>query len=794
LQVGKGALFVRRAHRPKSGGHAEPVIGPVKGQTRWLCPSYGFGFKWPRRALAGYNLQERDERTVMPVEEPLGEKITAQSDPETSFYIAATGPENRIRRTLKHDDTFLLIDAHGDIGASAGASDGLFHRDTRYLSHFEIRVDGLQLLLLGSNMREDNAIFTADLTNPDIFSSEGIVVLEKDSLHINRSIFLWRDTAFQRLVLRNHSAKSLNLLLSINFTADFADIFEVRGMRRSRRGTFSNRVNSPNEVVLRYLGLDDFVRHTSIYFDPAPARLSEREAMYRMALSSHQSIALCVTVRCNPATPQPAPFGRSLLCAHRELRRAAQGAAVVHTSNPLFDSLLRRSMADLAMLKTMTPQGPYPYAGTPWYSTTFGRDGLITALQMLWIDPRIARGVLLRLATLQAKAIDTTLDAEPGKILHEVRFGEMAALGEVPFGLYYGSVDSTPLFVLLAGLYFERTGDVKALTELWPAIEAALSWIDGPADRDRDGFIEYSRANECGLINQGWKDSGDAVFHADGRLAAGPIALAEVQGYVFAAKRLIARCARRLGHLDRADVLEAESGQLAENFENAFWREDLQTYALALDGAKEPCCVRTSNAGQVLFTGIARPDHAATVATTLLAPDLFSGWGIRTVSRREVRYNPMSYHNGSVWPHDNALIAVGLARIGAKAAVDRIFNGLFDAAIHMDLHRLPELFCGFQRARDRGPTRYPVACSPQAWASATPFCLLQASLGLELDPAQAQLRLRNPRLPKFLDQVTIQNLQIGESSADIAVQRDGETVSVSVLKAVGSIQVSVLVS
>src|SRR5215831_3240774 len=730
----------------------------------------------------------------MSIERLRGEKFEAEADRSGSFYIAATGPEHRVRRTLKHDDTFLVIDAHGDIGVAAGTSDGLFHRDTRFLSYLELRVNGLQPLLLGSNMREDNAIFAADLTNPDMFSRDRAVVLEKDTLHINRSVFVWRDTAFQRLALRNHGAKMLNLFLSVTFAADFADVFEVRGMARAHRGAFSSRLNAPHEAVLTYLWLDDLTRVTSIYFDPPPSGLSEREAKYRLALAPHETIALCVAVRCNPIAPQPAPFIRSLRHAHRELRQAARGAAVVETSNPLFDNILRRSMADLAMLKTETPQGPYPYAGTPWYSTTFGRDGLVTAIQMLWVDPRIARGVLVRLATLRARTTEAVSDAEPGKILHELRFGEMAALGEVPFGLYYGSVDSTPLFVLLAGLYFERTGDVKALTELWPAIEAALSWIDGPGDRDGDGFIEYASATGGGLVNQGWKDSGDAVFHADGRLAAGPIALAEVQAYVFAAKRLIARCARRLGYADRADILEDESCRLAGRFESAFWRDELQMYALALDGAKEPCCVRTSNAGQVLFTGIARADHAAAVATTLLAPDLLSGWGIRTVSRRELRYNPMSYHNGSVWPHDNALIAVGLAQIGAKGAVNRIFNALFDAATHMDLHRLPELFCGFQRARNRGPTRYPVACAPQAWASAAPFYLLQAALGLEIDPAAEQLRLRNPCLPIFLDEVTLRNVQVGDSSVDIALRRDGEAVSVSVLRALGAIEVSVLAS
>jgi glycogen debranching enzyme len=730
----------------------------------------------------------------MSTERPRPTVIETEANADVPFYIPATGPETRLRRTLKHGDTFLVIDAHGDIGASAGTGDGLFYRDTRFLSLLEMRVNGMQPLLLGSNLRDDNAILTVDLTNPDIFSSERVIALEKDTLHINRSVFVWRNTAYQRLALRNHGAHPLSFVLSITFASDFADVFEVRGMRRPRRGTSSVRLNSPHEVVLSYLGLDTVVRVTSIYFDPTPTQLSRREATYQIALPSHGAIALCVAVRCNPTAPQPVPFLRGLLHAHRELRHAALGAAVVQTSNPLFNDILCRSMADLAMLKTETPQGPYPYAGTPWYSTTFGRDGLITAMQMLWVDPRIARGVLRRLAAFQAQTTDAYSDAEPGKILHEMRCGEMATLGEVPFGLYYGSVDSTPLFVLLAGLYFERTGDVETLKELWPAIETALSWIDGPADRDRDGFIEYARANERGLSNQGWKDSFDAVFHADGRLAEGPIALAEVQAYVFAAKSLAARCAQQLGYLDRARILEDEARRLAERFEAAFWCADLNVYALALDGAKEPCCVRTSNAGQVLFTGIARPDRARIVASALMAPDFFSGWGIRTVSRREVRYNPMSYHNGSIWPHDNALMALGFAQIGAKGAVDRLFNGLFDAATYMDLHRLPELFCGFQRARDRGPTLYPVACSPQAWASATPFSLLQAALGLELDPAANEVRLRSPRLPKFLDEVILRNLHVGDSSVDIAVRRSGENVSLSVLKTRGNIEVSVLLS
>jgi glycogen debranching enzyme len=375
-----------------------------------------------------------------------------------------------------------------------------------------------------------------------------------------------------------------------------------------------------------------------------------------------------------------------------------------------------------------------------------------------------------------------------------MRGGEMAALREVPFAQYYGSVDSTPLFVLLAGLYVERTADEQTLVELWPAIEAALQWIDGPGDPDRDGFVEYRRATEQGLANQGWKDSFDAIFHADGRLAEGYIALAEVQGYVFAGKRLAARCARRLGKIELAARLDSEAVRLAERFEDAFWCEELGTYALALDGAKQPCKVRTSNAGQLLFTGIVRPERARRVAADLMSQKFFSGWGIRTVARGEARYNPMSYHDGSIWPHDNALIALGFARYGLAHSVAHLFKALFDAASYMDLRRLPELFCGFQRERRRGPVLYPVACAPQAWASATPFSLLEAALGLEFDAGRGEIRLRNPRLPEFLNEVILRDLRLGSSSVDLRVRRHGEEVSLEVLRTRGEIQVSIVLT
>jgi glycogen debranching enzyme len=718
---------------------------------------------------------------------------TAQDTiPEAPFYIPATGPATRPRRTLKHDDTFVVLDSHGDIGASAGGADGLFHCDTRFLSHLELLLNGMQPLLLGSNVRDDNTLLTVDLTNPDVYFDDHLV-LPKDTLHVVRTIFLWRDTAYQRLAIRNHGDGPVDLRLTMLFDSDFADLFEVRGLRRDSRGIAGRRTMGPATVILSYQGLDAKLRQTALRFDPPPSEITATTASYRFELAPKQATRLCFTIGCGmPEVPKPVSLVQGLRAVHRTQRTRSRKATTVESSNDLFNEVLCRSMSDLYMLMTSTPQGPYPYAGIPWYSTTFGRDGLITALQMLWLDPRVARGVLHRLAAYQAKVDDPASDAQPGKILHEMRDGEMAALREVPFGLYYGSVDATPLFVMLAGLYAERTGDDATIRELWPAIEAALAWIDGPGDADGDGFIEYYRATEQGLANQGWKDSHDAIFHADGRLAQGPIALAEVQGYVFYAKILAARCARRLGWTDRARRLEAGADLLAQRFDASFWCPEIETYALALDGDKEPCRVRSSNAGQVLFTGIAKPERAAKVAEGLLRPQFFSGWGIRTIANTEARYNPMSYHNGSIWPHDNALIALGFSRYGLKRPVERLFKGLFEAATYMEMRRLPELFCGFQRARGRGPTLYPVACSPQAWASATPFTLIEASLGLQFDPTGSEIRLIDPRLPSFLDWVMLRDLHLGDCIVDLVARRNNDNVAVEVMRTQGPVRVAVI--
>jgi len=712
---------------------------------------------------------------------------------ETPFCVTTTALASRPRHALKHNDTFAVFDSHGDIGATGGSPDGLFHNDTRHLSYLELLINGSQPLLLGSAVKDDNLNFNVDLTNADIFD-DGTIVLPKETIHISRTIYLYDGRLHERIVLVNHGAVALDVVLSLSFGSDFADIFEVRGSQRPRRGTAYTETPDNSTAIIHYRGLDKKSRRTCLTFDPRPQALFHTMARYELRLEPGVRQTVFVAVSCLDSE-QPAArtrFFKGLVSLNREHKAMTSGVATVEMSNTVLDEVLRRSMADLYMLTTSGADGPYPYAGIPWYSTTFGRDGIISALQMLWIDPAIAVGVLRRLARYQAHTENAAADATPGKILHEMRGGEMAALGEVPFGFYFGSIDATPLFVVLAGFYAERTGDFEFIRELWPSIERALSWIDGPGDPDGDGFVEYARATKTGLANQGWKDSHDSISHADGRLAEGPIALIEVQAYVYSAKLLAARCARAIGKDDRASALERQAESLRQRINEAFWCEELGTYALALDGSKAQCRVGSSNAGHALACGIAPSDRARRIAQNLMSPNYFTGWGIRTLAQNEVRYNPMSYHNGSIWPHDNALIAYGFSRYGFKREISTIFESLFRAATYMDHRRIPELYCGFRRRLGRGPTLYPTACSPQAWAASAPLLLLQSMLGLEFDHARRTIRLINPVVPASIGDIVIRNLRLGDGSADFAVRQERNGISLQILRVTGNLQVSMV--
>jgi glycogen debranching enzyme len=722
--------------------------------------------------------------------EPGPERIGVTPDRQSDHYIEAhTSLVERVVRTLKEGDAFAVLDRYGDLGTLPDCPEGLFFRDTRYLSRYELHFNGRRPLLLGSVIQDDNAALTVNLANPDI-QPLGEGGMPRDIIALERTKFLWQGACYERIGLRNYDSRRRRFIIELKFDADFRDLFEVRGTGRKRRGARSTTVTAPSEVEFRYLGLDGVTRITELRFEPPPDQLTPHRAAFDIGLEADARCSILTIVSCHEENKTaPVNFLMALRDIRRSLRSVRANSTAIISSNALFDEVIARSVSDLGMLITRTDLGPYPYAGIPWFSTVFGRDGIITAMLLLWMDPALARGVLLYLAATQARGFDAEADAQPGKILHERRHGEMARLGEVPFRQYYGSVDATPLFVMLAGLYFERTGDRDTLAAIWPNIEAALGWCDTYGDADGDGFVEYCRQTENGLANQGWKDSFDAIFHADGSPAEGPIALLEVQSYVFAAKRHAADLAAALGHSTLAACLLKEAAELKARFEEAYWCVEIGTYALALDGAKRPCRVRSSNAGHALFCGIAERQRALSVARGLMSHESFSGWGVRTVALGEVRYNPMSYHNGSVWPHDNALIGIGLARYGARAEAARLFAALFDAATYQDLHRLPELFCGFIRRARRGPTAYPVACSPQAWAAAAPFGLLGACLGLRMIARKNEIRFTDPVLPDFLDEVTLSGLCLGASRVDVRFHRHGRDVTVNVLSRQGDARV-----
>ena len=694
------------------------------------------------------------------------------------------------QRVLKQGDSFGVFDQHGDIIAAQAAELGLYYHGTRFLSRLELRLGESRPLLLSSTVTDDNAVLVVDFTNLDVIR-DGSIVLPRGEIHVLRSRLLKDGGSIDRIRVSNYGRCAVDLPLSILFAADFADMFEVRGTRRERRGTL-HPVVVGRDTILRYAGLDGVERRTRVSWSPAPDAVEAGAAIFHLHLEPRETMAIEMTVLCEEgdATGVATPFEGSLTALRRDLAARAGAGARVRASSESFNRWINRSTADLTMMATETAYGLYPYAGIPWFSTPFGRDGLITAFELLWADPEVARGVLTFLAATQATERSEAQDAEPGKILHEMRRGEMAALGEVPFGRYYGSVDSTPLFVMLAHAYLLRTADDELIDRLWPHIVAALEWMARDGDPDGDGFIEYSRHSQTGLAQQGWKDSHDSIFHANGDAAAPPIALCEVQGYAYAAWRGAAAMAKGRGDSATAAEWTARAELIQRRFDEAFWCDDLGTYAIALDGAKRPCRIQTSNPGHCLFAGIVRtPERALRTATALMSEASFAGWGIRTVAAGQTGYNPMSYHNGSVWPHDNALAAAGLSRYGFTQDAARILSAMFELSGTVELQRLPELICGFHRRADERPTLYPVACAPQAWAAGAVYLLIQACLGLEVEASPPRVTFRRAVLPEEIRTLQVSNLAVGHGSVDLLLERHPHDVSITVLRREGTVEV-----
>ncbi len=694
---------------------------------------------------------------------------------------------------VKEGDTFLYCDLEGNLDHGGDYGLGLYSRDTRFLSHFRMTISGRDPVLLSSSSERGYMAYV-DLTNPNLYEGEEVAVAQQ-SLNIRR-IRAINGRLFERVRVKNYNAHAVSLDLEFSFGADFADIFEVRGMARDGEGDIEDpRIGDDGTIEFGYIGRDDIYRVTRIAFASEPDRVDVDDEVvtvtFRLHLGPYQTKLIGMTVE--PIVGDDVPPPMEFDVAVHELRRSYEDwereSTQIVTDNEVFDQLLDRSLRDLRALYTQTPQGGILAAGIPWYVTLFGRDALIAAHQLLMVNPRPARLALERLASLQGTVINDWRDEEPGKILHEVRRGEMAGAGMVPHTPYYGSIDSTPLFLIVYGQHLRWTGDVEFARKLLPAAEAALNWIDEFGDLDGDGFVEYKTRSARGIRNQGWKDSFDSVVHADGRLAEPPIALSEVQGYVYLAKMRMADVYTALGDERKAEWLRASAHELRKRFNEAFWMEDEKYFAGALDADKRQVRTIVSNPGHVLYCDLVDTEKAAQVAKRLLAPDMFSGWGIRTMSKAAAAYNPMSYHNGSVWPHDNALIAAGLKRYGYARSANRVATALFDAAIHADYLRLPELFCGFTRRTPNRPVSYPVACSPQAWAAGSPFLMLQAMLGISSRADLNLLTVNQPHLPTWLNTVELRNMQVGRSHISLVFRREGEITSFSMLSRDGDVRV-----
>jgi len=684
------------------------------------------------------------------------------------------------RYTLKDENTFLLADALGDI---QGSGDGLFTNDTRMLSRYELEIAGARPSLLGAGVNQQNTLFTAHLTNRPL-PALGEESIPQGVIHIERNRFLARGRLFEQLRLTSFNPAAALLPLRLWFAADFADIFEVQGRVRPMRGLSMAPQIAPQAIVLRYRGRDEVLRTTTLAFSQAPTAASTQLVEFEIHLLPHGHAELFIEVNTADDMGEGLPSAERYANAARNLRnqvhtRLSQGAQV-HSSGRLFNSWVERSHSDLVLLTTPLPTGPYPYAGIPWFATQFGRDALITALQTLWLNPQLAAGVLRFLAATQALEESSFRDAQPGKILHEMRRGEMAALREVPFGCYYGAVDSTPLFVLLAGSYERRTGDRSVVDQILPELRAAMGWIERRLDASATGFLDYASGAEAGLVNQGWKDSRDSIFHADGTLPPGPIAVVEVQGYVYAALNSMAQLLAGRGEFEQAQRLAVRAQRFKAEIEARFWLPELGFYGLALDGEGRICRARASNTGQLLFCKVPSTARADLVIRDLLTAQFSSGWGIRTLATDQRRYNPMSYHNGSVWPHDTAICAAGMAEYGRRREVVHILSDVFEAAQHFGM-RLPELYCGFERIEGQGPTPYPVACLPQAWAAGAVFMLLKACLGIHIDGIRGEVHIRAPELPIGIESLTVKNLQVGEATLHLRFHRLAGEVVVTLL-------------
>ncbi|MBH8562320.1 amylo-alpha-1,6-glucosidase [Nostoc sp. CENA67] len=713
--------------------------------------------------------------------------------------------------TVKDDDLFLVTDTIGNISGCSlndgNPSMGLFCSDTRFLSRLELQIEGRSPVLLSSTAEKGFSVSVL-CTNPRIDER-----LRAETVGIRREIVL-NGALFEEIEISNYSTTTVSFELSISFDADFVDLFEVRGFGREKQGRLLRLAEpTPEEaafltndgvapvqtqptefLTLAYQGLDGLIMESRIQFQHyQPDHFKGYTAIWQLELASHETRKLgyrinMLTNNTSSSTVSAAyTLPQAKAAELMEEQNWVQQITRISSDKSMFNRVIERAEQDMYLLRQSFGKYKTVSAGVPWFSTLFGRDSLITASQTLMLNPQIAKETLMLLAQYQGQNEDDWREEEPGKILHELRLGEMARCEEIPHTPYYGTVDATPLWLMLYAEYYTWTHDQETLEQLWPNALAAMEWIDRNAQPT--GYLTYYRKSKRGLVNQGWKDSGDCIVDRKGDLANGPIALCEVQAYFYAAKIRLAEIARMKKRLDLADRWQEEARNLKVRFNRDFWMEDQDFCALALDGDGKPVESITSNPGHCLHLGIFTPEKAYSVAERLRAPDMFNGWGIRTLSSLSPAYNPMGYHIGSVWPHDNSLIAMGLRSLGLIDQALELFQGLFDMTSLQPYQRPPELFCGYERNGDHAPVQYPVACTPQAWATGTIFQLVQMVVNLVPDAQNNCLRIIDPALPESINHLSIHNLQVGTTILDLEFERSGSTTACRVAKKRGNLRV-----
>lgn len=732
--------------------------------------------------MSALPLSPQDE--LVPIENPY---------PEPRIAYQANEPRKVNNLTLIDGKTFLSSSVAGDITPPGAPDVGLFHQDTRFLSQLELRVSGHRAVVLSSST-EKNLSSQIELTMGNVTIRDSLDLAE-NTVHIRREQLLYKDSFFDLLTFENFNLSAISFEIELVYAADFVDVFQVRGCARGKSGQHYQPYAEGADIRFHYRGLDKLFRTTFIHLDPQPAEFSHSPgtviARWRAELKPFERLRLRSTVRAwnekeEPSKESAQEFTQVLRARRQHFADWEHTSTTFHSSNDEFNSMLRTASGDFHALRIPHGKERVVAAGIPWFATIFGRDSILASYQTLLLNPALALDTARILARLQGDETNDWRDEQPGKILHEQRDGEMAHTQEIPFGRYYGSIDSTPLFLVLLSEVFNWTAEDAIIRELLPNIYKAIEWLDKFADLDGDGLVEYLCRSSRGLANQGWKDSWDANIHADGRIAEPPIALVEVQGYVFDAKYRMSRLLRKFGDVATAERLKQEAAELLKRIDRAYWMADKDFYAMALDKNKKQLEVISSNPGHLLFSRAVRSDRARAIANRLMQEDVHSGWGWRTMASSERVFNPLSYHRGSVWPHDNSLIAHGMALYNMPQYALHTLTTLFQASLAFRDARLPELFCGIQRHDENDvPVRYPVSCSPQAWASGSVFLMLTSVLGIRPSAPSNELTIMNPVLPDWLSFLQVRNLRVGKSRVDIDFERRGQRTFCNVVNIAG---------